>query len=54
MNLSILLDTLLCLNVLKMSLKGTGEENKLDLAGKTARVREGEGMMEAEVGVMPP
>lgn len=34
MNLNILLDTLLCLSVLKMSLKGAGEENELDLAGR--------------------
>lgn len=34
MNLNILLDTSLCLSVLKMSLKGAGEENELDLAGR--------------------
>lgn len=34
MNLNILLDTLLCLRVLKMSLKGAGEGNELDLAGR--------------------
>lgn len=34
MNLNILLDTLLCLSVLQMSLKGAGEENELDLAGR--------------------
>lgn len=34
MNLIILLDTLLCLSVLTMSLKGAGEESELDLAGR--------------------
>ena len=37
MNLNIFLDTLLCLSVLKMSLKGAGEENELDLAGGCSR-----------------
>lgn len=34
MNLNVLLDTLLCLSVSKMSLKGTVEENEFDLAGR--------------------
>lgn len=34
MNVNISLDTLLCLSVLKMSWKGAGEENELDLAGR--------------------
>lgn len=32
MNFNILLDTLLCVSVFKMSLKGAGKENEFDLA----------------------
>lgn len=34
MNLNILLDTSLCLSVLKMSWKGAGKEKEIDLAGR--------------------